>query len=120
MGKRYVDHESTLDAPTNKKRKTGSSHQHNANHTDTTTIEYNLNQSETADANTTAVDDAAAAAAAASDVTYSLTTDLVDGVVLTDLCAKKWRCGKPIGKSAAIWTTKTIFIPFMQLKSDKF
>lgn len=107
MGKRYVDHESTLDAPTNKKRKTGSSHQHNAaaaantttnaNHTDTSTIEYNnVNQSETADANTTAVD---AAAADASDVTYSLTTDLVDGVVLTDLCAKKWRCGKPIGKS---------------------
>lgn len=95
MGKRYVDHESTLDAPTNKKRKTGLSYQQyaaaaaNTTITDTSTIETHLNQSETADANTTdAVD----------DVTYSLTTDLVDDVVLTDLCAKKWRCGKPIGK----------------------
>lgn len=100
MGKRHVDHESTQDAPTHKKRKTGSSHQQYAVAAATTTtttttviaienstVEYNLNQSETADANTTA----------AADVTYSLTTDLVDGVVLTDLCAKKWRCGKPIG-----------------------
>lgn len=101
MGKRYVDHhESTLDAPTTKKRKTGSSHQHNANHTDASTIEHNSHQLETADADANAADAEAAAAAVAdaSDVTYSLTTDLVDGVVLTDLCAKKWRCGKPIGK----------------------
>lgn len=24
--------------------------------------------------------------------------DIVDGVILTDLCSKKWRCGKPIGE----------------------
>lgn len=96
MGKRHVDHESTQDAPTNKKRKTGSSYQqyvvdgtNTAIHAsaDASTIE---SQSETADVNNIS---------AASDVTYSLTTDLVDDVVLTDLCAKQWRCGKPIGKS---------------------
>lgn len=96
MGKRLVHHESTQDAPTNKKRKTGLSyHQYGVDATNTTsnttadasTIEC---QSETADINDIS---------AASDVTYSLTTDLVDDVVLTDLCAKQWRCGKPIGKS---------------------
>lgn len=78
MGKRYVDHESTLDTPINKRRKTESSHQQFAEHS-TEEIKQ--------------ID-----AVAAADVTYSLTTDLVDGVILTDLCAKKWRCGKPIGK----------------------
>lgn len=91
MGKRYVDHESTLDAPTHKKRRTGSAHQQYAvaAAADTTAYEHSRNESLTADADTTGT---------AADVTYSLTTDLVDGVVLTDLCAKKWRCGKPIGK----------------------
>lgn len=84
MGKRYVDHDSTLDTPTNKKRKTESSHQQFIN--DTTT--ENINQLTSA-ADATTPDN--------TDVTYSLTTDLVDGAVLTDLCAKKWRCGKPIG-----------------------
>lgn len=32
-----------------------------------------------------------------TEMSFSLTTELVDGVVLTDLCSKKWRCGKPIG-----------------------
>lgn len=81
MGKRYVDHDSQLDTPTNKKRKTESSHQPFVN-----------------DATETANQLTATAAAADNDVTYSLTTDLVDGAVLTDLCAKKWRCGKPIGE----------------------
>lgn len=94
MGKRHVDHESTHDAPTSKKRKTGGLSYHHyavddvAAAADTSRIEYNLNQSESADVNTST----------ASDVTYSLTTDLVDGVILTDLCARQWRCGKPIGK----------------------
>lgn len=100
MGKRHVDHESTQDVPTHKKRKTGLSYHHygadgaaNGNTTihttaDTNRCDYPPNQSESADVNTTG----------ASDVTYSLTTDLVDDVVLTDLCAKKWRCGKPIGR----------------------
>lgn len=79
MGKRYVDHESTLDTPSNKKRKTESSQPTFAD-----PINEHLNHVEPD--------------AADADVTYSLTTDLVDGVVLTDLCAKKWRCGKPIGK----------------------
>lgn len=35
-----------------------------------------------------------------NDISYSLTTDIVDGAVLTDLCAKQWRCGKPIGKGS--------------------
>lgn len=98
MGKRHVDHESTQDAPTNKKRKTGGLSYHHdavddvAAAADTSRFEYHLNQSESADVNTST----------ASDVTYSLTTDLVDGVVLTDLCARKWRCGKPIGKLCMI------------------
>lgn len=33
-----------------------------------------------------------------TDLSFVLTTETVDGVVLTDLCGKKWRCGKPIGK----------------------
>lgn len=79
MGKRYVDHESTLDTPINKRRKTESTHQQFAeNPTE------DLKQIDTV--------------SGAADVTYSLTTDLVYGVILTDLCAKKWRCGKPIGK----------------------
>lgn len=80
MGKRYVDHDSTLDTPTNKKRKTESSH-----HQPPPVIDHaieNANQ---------------IANAPVTDVNYSLTTDLVDGAILTDLCAKKWRCGKPIG-----------------------
>lgn len=80
MGKRYVDHESTLDAPSHKKRKTES-------------LQPIVTADNTAE-NVNPVDTVAAAA----DITYSLTTDLVDGVILTDLCAKKWRCGKPIGK----------------------
>lgn len=78
MGKRHVDHDAALDTPTTKKRKTDV-HQ--------TTIN---NQA----------DDSCATAPVESieDVTYSLTTDIVDGVILTDLCGKKWRCGKPIGK----------------------
>lgn len=32
------------------------------------------------------------------EISYSLSADVVDGVILTDLCAKQWRCGKPIGK----------------------
>lgn len=35
---------------------------------------------------------------ASQEVSYSLSADTVDGVILTDLCAKQWRCGKPIGK----------------------
>lgn len=31
------------------------------------------------------------------DIAFLLSTDVVDGVILTDLCGKKWRCGKPIG-----------------------
>lgn len=84
MGKRYVDHDSTLETPTNKKRKTESSHQPFVN--------------DGAIDNANQLTAAAAAATDCTDVTYSLTTDLVDGAVLTDLCAKKWRCGKPIGK----------------------
>lgn len=34
------------------------------------------------------------------EVSYSLSADVVDGVILTDLCAKQWRCGKPIGERA--------------------
>lgn len=79
MGKRHVDLESTLETPTNKKRKTESSQPTFADHT--TEHQHQVDT-----------------VAAAADVTYSLTTDLVDGVILTDLCAKKWRCGKPIGK----------------------
>lgn len=82
MGKRHVDHDSTLDTPTNKKRKTESS------------IQQTFVENATDNSNQLA----AGAASSAADVTYSLTTDLVDGVILTDLCAKKWRCGKPIGK----------------------
>lgn len=86
MGKRHVDHDSALDTPTHKKRKTESStHQTYVDHNAT----ENSNQLASA---------AAAAGATATDVTYSLTTDVVDGVILTDLCAKQWRCGKPIGK----------------------
>lgn len=77
MGKRYVEHDSTLDTPTNKKRKTESSHQPILD----STTEKQL-----------------AAGTPGDDVTYSLTAELVDGVVITDLCAKKWRCGKPIGE----------------------
>ncbi|XP_055312289.1 uncharacterized protein LOC129574371 [Sitodiplosis mosellana] len=84
MGKRYVDHDSQLDTPTNKKRKTESSHQPYVNDATATETTNQLT----------------ATAAAINDVTYSLTTDLVDGTVLTDLCAKKWRCGKPIGKGS--------------------
>lgn len=83
MGKRYVDHDSTLDTPTNKKRKTESS------------IQQTFVENATDNSNQLATGGAASSAA---DVTYSLTTDLVDGVILTDLCAKQWRCGKPIGK----------------------
>lgn len=85
MGKRYVDHDSTLDTPTNKKRKTESSNQPFVNH--------NGNENAQQSVATTV-----APPTVNTDVTYSLTTDLVDGAVLTDLCAKKWRCGKPIGK----------------------
>lgn len=78
MGKRHVDHEVILDTPTTKKRKTDV-HQ--------TTINNQADDSL-----------GTAALEISGDVTYSLTTDVVDGVILTDLCEKKWRCGKPIGK----------------------
>lgn len=89
MGKRHVDHEATLDTPTTKKRKTDG-HQ--------TTI---INQ----------LDDSRATVPVESngDVTYSLTTDVVDGVILTDLCEKKWRCGKPIGKSSGKTVSYFVF-----------
>lgn len=80
MGKRHVDHDATLDTPTIKKRKTDTAHQQ-------------INQ----DANHPAETIETPPVESNGDVTYSLTTDVVDGVVLTDLCAKKWRCGKPIG-----------------------
>lgn len=35
----------------------------------------------------------------AEDVSPPATAEIVDGVILTDLCSKKWRCGKPIGKA---------------------
>lgn len=94
MGKRYGDHESTLDTPTNKKRKTESSHQqpfvdHTSEHPNKSAL-----------------------VGSAADVTYSLTTDLVDGVVLTDLCAKKWRCGKPIGKFLSVRSIQQILTGF--------
>lgn len=79
MGKRHVDHEATLDTPTTKKRKTD---------TNQTTINNQADDSR-----------ATAPVESNGDVTYSLTTDVVDGVILTDLCEKKWRCGKPIGRS---------------------
>lgn len=80
MGKRYVEHDSQLDTPTNKKRKTDIISQAIV---DGGTENLNHIANETP----------------AIDVTYSLTTDVVDGAILTDLCAKKWRCGKPIGKT---------------------
>lgn len=80
MGKRYVDHDSQLDGtPTTKKRKTDSIPQ--------TFIDSGIEN----------------ANEFAADVTYSLTTDVVDGTIVTDLCARKWRCGKPIGKQTAIY-----------------
>lgn len=102
MGKRYVDHDSTLDTPTNKKRKTESTHQQFVN--DATTEHINQLTATAAAAAATTAD---ATDSDNTDVTYSLTTDLVDGAVLTDLCAKKWRCGKPIGK---IWNLVFFFI----------
>lgn len=78
MGKRHVDHEAALDTPTTKKRRTDV-HQ--------TTINNQADDSR-----------ATAPVESNGDVTYSLTTDVVDGVILTDLCEKKWRCGKPIGR----------------------
>lgn len=87
MGKRYVDHDSTLDTPTNKKRKTDSSHQPLVDNA----IEHSNQCNDLA------------AAGSAADVTYLLTTDIVDGAILTDLCAKKWRCGKPIGMYLVQW-----------------
>lgn len=86
MGKRCVDHDSTLETPTNKKRKTESSHHSIVDNCGTIENGYQRVSPDTGDTSL------------ATDVTYSLTTDLVDGAVLTDLCAKKWRCGKPIGK----------------------
>lgn len=83
MGKRHVDHDSAFETPNNKKRKTDNSHHVNTYSSDAITPIENPYQS---------------TEISSSDVTYSLTTDIVDGVVLTDLCAKKWRCGKPIGK----------------------
>lgn len=67
MGKRTVDHEAHFDTPNNKKRKI-----ENHNTTAFTTPPTN-------------------------ELSFVLTTETVDGVVLTDLCRKKWRCGKPIG-----------------------
>lgn len=68
MGKRNVDHEANYETPNNKKRK--------VEHNDTSTF----------------------TTPPAAELSFVLTTETVDGVVLTDLCAKKWRCGKPIGK----------------------
>lgn len=81
MGKRYVDHDSILETPNNKKRKTDNSQ--NANNYGDAVASGNPDQSPIV---------------TSSEVSYSLTTDVVDGVILTDLCSKKWRCGKPIGK----------------------
>lgn len=69
MGKRNIDNDLHFETPNNKKRKTENLHQ--SNNVDTATVNH--------------------------EVTYSLTKDVVDGVILTDLCSKKWRCGKPIG-----------------------
>lgn len=83
MGKRHVDHDTALDTtPITKKRKT-----------DTCQLANNT-QYAGCDADTQPI----IPVESNGDVTYSLTTDIVDGVILTDLCAKKWRCGKPIGK----------------------
>lgn len=81
MGKRYVDHDTILETPTNKRRKTDLT-QNSTNYGDAVTTD-DPDQSPTV---------------SSTDVSYSLTTDVVDGVILTDLCSKKWRCGKPIGK----------------------
>lgn len=35
---------------------------------------------------------------AAVETSPPATADIVEGVILTDLCSKKWRCGKPIGE----------------------
>lgn len=67
MGKRTIDHETNFDTPNNKKRKI-----ENHNTATFTTPQTN-------------------------ELSFVLTTETVDGVVLTDLCRKKWRCGKPIG-----------------------
>lgn len=80
MGKRHVDHDSLHDTPS-KRRKT----EHAVNNIDSG-IAIHSSQD--------VLD------VSQSDITYSLTTDIVDGAVLTDLCAKQWRCGKPIGKGS--------------------
>lgn len=86
MGKRqHVENDSTLDTPTTKKRKPDANHQQQQQiHQNADTQLENVS-SQPADYSN-------------AEVTFSLTTDIVDGVILTDLCAKKWRCGKPIGE----------------------
>lgn len=68
MGKRNVDHDTQFETPNNKKRKLDTS----------VSFDTTLNSS-------------------FPEVAFSLSTDIVDGVILTDLCGSKWRCGKPIG-----------------------
>uniref|UniRef100_U5ENN5 non-specific serine/threonine protein kinase n=1 Tax=Corethrella appendiculata TaxID=1370023 RepID=U5ENN5_9DIPT len=36
----------------------------------------------------------------ASNTDFTLSKDIVDGIILTDLTLKDWRCGKPIGKGS--------------------
>lgn len=81
MGKRHVEHDTSCETG-NKRRKTDHA---------ITNIDSGIGEHSSQDALDVSY---------ASDIVYSLTTDVVDGVILSDLCAKKWRCGKPIGKGS--------------------
>lgn len=81
MGKRHVDHDTSHDT-TSKRRKTEHA---------ITNIDSGIGEHFSQDALNVSY---------CSDIVYSLNTDVVDGVILTDLCAKQWRCGKPIGKGS--------------------
>lgn len=56
------------------------------------------------------------------EISYSLSADVVDGVILTDLCAKQWRCGKPIGKQtkSSHERSENLQNSFVQCRQGKF